>query len=150
MTDSSAALRIRRFEDSDHDAVWALHNDALHHAGAHAGSGPWDDDLHAIRCVYHEQDGEFVVGMLDGELVAMGALRRSGPRRAEIKRMRVAHKSSDADSDAAYSSTSRPAPPSSATPTCTSTPPPSSSQPRPSIAITDTARPHANATLASS
>lgn len=81
---------IRRFQDSDHDAVWALHNDALHHAGAHAGSGPWDDDLHAIRRVYLEQGGDFIVGPVDDELVAMGALRRTGPQRAEIRRMRVA------------------------------------------------------------
>jgi len=90
VTDLSAPLRIRRFEDSDRDAVWRLHNAALHDAGAHAGSGPWDDDLHAVRRVYLEQGGEFVVGLLGDELVAMGALRRTGLRRAEIKRMRVA------------------------------------------------------------
>ncbi len=90
VTDSSPGLWIRRFQDSDHDAVWALHHDALHDAGAHAGSGPWDDDLHAISRVYLEQGGDFIVGLVDDELVAMGAVRRSGPRRAEIKRMRVA------------------------------------------------------------
>jgi ribosomal protein S18 acetylase RimI-like enzyme len=86
----SSGLRIRRFQESDHDAVWALHNDALHDAGAHAGSGPWDEDLHAIPRVYLERGGEFIVGLLDGELVAIGALRRTSARRAEIKRMRVA------------------------------------------------------------
>lgn len=90
VTDHSSGLRIRRFQDSDDDAVWALHKDALHDAGAHAGSGPWDDDLHAIRCVYLEQGGDFIVGLLDDELAAIGALRRTGPNRAEIKRMRVA------------------------------------------------------------
>ena len=86
----AAELRIRRYEDGDHDAVWALHNHALHHVGAHGGSGPWDDDLHAIRRVYLQQRGEFIVGLLDDELVAMGALLCTGPQRAEIKRMRVA------------------------------------------------------------
>ena len=90
VTDRSRGLRIRRFQDADHDAVWALHNDALHHVGAHGGSGRWDDDLHAIRRVYLEQRGEFIVGLLDDELVAMGALRCTDPQRAEIKRMRVA------------------------------------------------------------
>jgi len=70
--------------------VWALHNDALHHAGAHGGSGPWDDDLHAIRRVYLDQGGDFVVGLLNDHLVAMGGLRRTGHERAELKRMRVA------------------------------------------------------------
>ncbi len=90
VTDRAAGLRIRRFQGSDQDAVWALHQHALHHAGAHAGSGPWDDDLRTIHRVYLEQGGEFVVGLLDDELVAMGALRRTDPQRAEIKRMRVA------------------------------------------------------------
>jgi len=90
MTARSQNLRIRRFQEADRGAVWALHNRALHHVGAHAGSGPWDDDLHAINQVYLEQRGEFIVGLLDDELVAMGALLCTGPRRAEIKRMRVA------------------------------------------------------------
>jgi ribosomal protein S18 acetylase RimI-like enzyme len=39
--------------------------------------------------VYLDAGGAFVVGLLDGELVAMGALLPSGPARAEVKRMRV-------------------------------------------------------------
>ena len=80
---------MRRFEEADHDAVWALHNLALAESGAHAGNGPWDDDLHDIARVYLAAGGEFLVGVLDGQLVAMGALRRTTPDRAEIKRMRV-------------------------------------------------------------
>ena len=45
---------------------------------------PWDDDLHAIAEVYLEQRGDFLVGLLEGELVAMGALRHTSARRAEI------------------------------------------------------------------
>ena len=86
----SSGLRIRRYRDPDHDAVWALHQQALCDAGAHVGAGPWDDDLHAIAEVYLEQRGDFLVGLLEGELVAMGALRHTSARRAEIKRMRVA------------------------------------------------------------
>jgi ribosomal protein S18 acetylase RimI-like enzyme len=90
VTDRSQNLRIRRYQDADHDAVWALHNDALEDVGAHGGAGPWEDDLHAVRRVYLEQRGEFVVGLLEDQLVAMGALRRTSAHRAEIKRMRVA------------------------------------------------------------
>ncbi len=43
--------------------MWDLHNLALEHAGAHAGSGPWDDDLSAIRETYLEGGGEFLVGV---------------------------------------------------------------------------------------
>jgi GNAT superfamily N-acetyltransferase len=39
--------------------------------------------------VYLESGGEFLVGVLDGEVVAMGALRRVPRDAAEIKRMRV-------------------------------------------------------------
>ena len=86
----TARLRIRRYQDADHDAVWALHHRALHDAGAHAGAGPWDDDLEAIADVYLGQRGDFVVGLLGGQLIAMGALRSRSAHRAEIKCMRVA------------------------------------------------------------
>jgi ribosomal protein S18 acetylase RimI-like enzyme len=74
---------------ADAAAVWALHNLALTHVGAHPGNGPWDDDLHAIEVVYLDSNGEFLIGECDGQIVAMGALLRLTARRAEIKRMRV-------------------------------------------------------------
>jgi ribosomal protein S18 acetylase RimI-like enzyme len=82
-------LTLRRYNDSDHDAVWNLHNLALARAGAHAGNGPWDDDLHQIADVYLERGGEFVVGFDGARLVAMGALKRTTATHGEIKRMRV-------------------------------------------------------------
>jgi len=83
------ALRIRRYQPADRDAVWALHEEALSAVGAHAGQGPWDDDLHDIEAVYLGTGGEFLVGVVAGRIVAMGALKRTTPERAEIKRMRV-------------------------------------------------------------
>lgn len=85
----SRVLTIRRYRRKDHDAVWELHNVALYQVGAHAGNGPWDDDLHDIERVYIESGGEFLVGELDGLIVAMGAIRPLGEGRAEVKRMRV-------------------------------------------------------------
>jgi GNAT superfamily N-acetyltransferase len=82
-------LHIRRFEAGDKLAVRRLHDDALNEVGAHLGSGPWDDDLDEIENVYLGRGGEFLVGVLDGEVVAMGALMRISPERAELKRMRV-------------------------------------------------------------
>ncbi|MDP9370116.1 MAG: GNAT family N-acetyltransferase [Chloroflexota bacterium] len=82
-------LLIRRYETRDRDAVWALHNLALEQVGAHAGNGPWDDDLHRIEDAYLRVGGEFLVGLLGERIVAMGAFRRTGSNRAEIKRMRV-------------------------------------------------------------
>jgi Acetyltransferase (GNAT) family len=86
---SAAAIQIRRYGEGDEEAVWTLHNVALHTVGAHLGNGPWDDDLRSVRTVYLETGGEFLVGELDGEIVAMGALRRVGADVAELKRMRV-------------------------------------------------------------
>jgi GNAT superfamily N-acetyltransferase len=82
-------LRIRRYEPRDKRAVRRLHDDALNEVGAHLGSGPWDDDLDQIETVYMDQSGEFLVGLLDGKIVAMGALMRISSERAELKRMRV-------------------------------------------------------------
>jgi GNAT superfamily N-acetyltransferase len=82
-------LHIRRYEPGDKRAVKRLHDDALNEVGAHLGTGPWDDDLDEIEGVYLESGGEFLVGILEGELVAMGAIKRVSPHVAEVKRMRV-------------------------------------------------------------
>jgi GNAT superfamily N-acetyltransferase len=66
-----------------------LHDDALNEVGAHLGIGPWDDDLDDIEGVYLGSGGEFLVGILEGEIVAMGAIRQVSPDAAEVKRMRV-------------------------------------------------------------
>jgi GNAT superfamily N-acetyltransferase len=81
-------LVLRRYQSSDHSAVFELHNLALSQVGANAGPGPWNDDLNHIEETYL-QEGDFVVGFINGKLVAMGALRSTSPARAEIKRMRV-------------------------------------------------------------
>ena len=82
-------LIIRAFEPEDGPAVWDLHNKALEESGAHAGNGPWDDDLRDPVSSYLAAGGEFLVGLLGAELVAMGAIRPTSPGSAEIKRMRV-------------------------------------------------------------
>ena len=82
-------MKIRRYQETDHGVVWALHNLALKGVGAHPGSGGWDEDLHRIQEEYIDRGGEFLVGTRGGRIVAMGALRRSASERAEIKRMRV-------------------------------------------------------------
>jgi ribosomal protein S18 acetylase RimI-like enzyme len=80
---------LRRYEPTDLDAVIYLHVYAIQQAGAYLGRGPWDDDVYAIEEAYLNNQGEFLIGEWDGNFVAMGALRRTGPERAEIKRMRT-------------------------------------------------------------
>ncbi|CAN5627854.1 MAG: GNAT family N-acetyltransferase [Rubrobacter sp.] len=88
-TDPYESLHIRRYEPADRRAVRRLHDDALNEVGAHMGSGPWDEDLDEIEGVYLGSGGEFLVGTLEEEVVAMAALRRISFGRAEITRMRV-------------------------------------------------------------
>ena len=82
-------MKIRRYLPTDHDAVWELHNVALHQVDAHGGNGPWDDDLHRVEAEYLDTGGEFYVGTAKGRIVAMGALLRLSDDRAELRRMRV-------------------------------------------------------------
>jgi GNAT superfamily N-acetyltransferase len=88
-TMTTEPLHVRRYESGDRDVVRRLHDDALNEVGAHLGSGPWDEDLDEIEVIYLDSGGEFLVGVLDGEVVAMGALRRISSETAELKRMRV-------------------------------------------------------------
>jgi GNAT superfamily N-acetyltransferase len=82
-------LQIRRFEPGDARPVRRLHDVALTEAGAHFGRGVWDQDLDAIPAMYLDDGGEFLVGLSDGRLVAMGALRHVTNTVGEVKRMRV-------------------------------------------------------------
>jgi ribosomal protein S18 acetylase RimI-like enzyme len=80
---------LRRYTSADQETVEYLHVHAIQQAGAYLGRGPWDDDVYAIEETYLNNQGEFLIGEWDGVFVAMGALRRTSSKRAEIKRMRV-------------------------------------------------------------
>lgn len=82
-------LSVRRYQPGDRQAVWDLHNLALHDARAHGGNGPWDADLRTIESRYLDGGGELLVGTIDQRVVAMGALRHLSSERAAITRMRV-------------------------------------------------------------
>ena len=77
---------LRRYTAADQEVVEQLHVSVIQQTGAYLGRGPWDDDVYAIEEVYLKNGGEFLIGECDGLVVAMGALRRTGPQRAEIKR----------------------------------------------------------------
>jgi len=62
---------------------------AIQQAEVYLGRGPWDDDVYAIEEHYLNNNGEFLIGEIDGHIVAMGAFRRTASTRAEIMRMRV-------------------------------------------------------------
>jgi ribosomal protein S18 acetylase RimI-like enzyme len=80
---------LRRYTPADREAVIEMHVRVIQQTGAYLGRGPWDDDVYAIEETYFNNQGEFLIGEWGGVFVAMGALRRTTPERAEIKRMRV-------------------------------------------------------------
>ncbi len=82
-------LTIRASQPSDQPFIWTLHYRALEAVGANKGVGPWDDDLKDIESAYWKQGGAFLVGVYQGQIVAMGGLRRLSERAAEVTRMRV-------------------------------------------------------------
>lgn len=82
-------LHVRRYKAGDREPVWRLHDVAMRGAGIHLGEGDWYDDLREIENVYLRNGGEFLVGTLGDEIVAMGAVKKTTDDRAEIKYMRV-------------------------------------------------------------
>lgn len=81
---------MRRYHPDDHARAMALHVAAMQSVDAYKGKGHWDDDLGDIDRAYLRGGGEFLVALLEGEIVGMGGYRRLDKTTAEIKRMRVA------------------------------------------------------------
>lgn len=81
-------LIVRRWTPEDQEAVIDLHVLGLRSTNAYAGRGPWDADLEDVENAYLLNGGEFLVGLVSGRLVAMGALRIEADK-GEIRRMRV-------------------------------------------------------------
>lgn len=81
---------LRQYTPADQKIVEHLHVFTIQQMGAYLGRGPWDDDIYAIEETYLKNGGEFLIGECDGQIVAMGALKRTSAERAEIKRMRIA------------------------------------------------------------
>jgi ribosomal protein S18 acetylase RimI-like enzyme len=82
----SGGLEVRRFVTGDARAVRAL-DDGVISAAAARGRG--DEDVDSVAAGYLEDGGEFLVGILDGRLIAVGALRHVTDAVAELNQMRV-------------------------------------------------------------
>jgi GNAT superfamily N-acetyltransferase len=82
-------MRLIRYCPEYQEAMLALHRSAL--AGFDLGMSQQEDeaDLMAIEQVYFNGGGDFLVGFLDGRLVAMGGFQRLGETVAELRRMRI-------------------------------------------------------------
>jgi GNAT superfamily N-acetyltransferase len=73
----------------DTDAVRRLHAAERKGAAAHLGRDQFDQDLDSTAAAYLDDGGEFLVGLSDGRLVAIGALRHVTDIVAEVRWMRV-------------------------------------------------------------
>lgn len=66
-------LSIRRYEPGDAAAVWTIHEESLRASPIDfLENVPGDEDLRAISDEYLDSGGEFLVGTVDGEVVAIG------------------------------------------------------------------------------
>ncbi|MFF5260419.1 GNAT family N-acetyltransferase [Actinomadura viridis] len=75
---SLGPLRLRRYRAADHATVLDLHREGLAQVGLRPGDGVYyDHDFFRMEDIYLRNDGEFIVGELDGRIVAMGGLRRA-------------------------------------------------------------------------
>lgn len=88
ISDANLKLKIRRYKKEDNPVVWELHWLGLGQHGVKSIPGPWDKDLNNIENIYLK-DGDFILGELDGKVIAMGVFKRIDEETAEIKRMRV-------------------------------------------------------------
>ena len=87
-----SSLEIRRYEPRDYERVFELHVLGLEQTGTHVDSWAHGQDLsspEALEATYLGDRGDFLVGELDGVIVAMGALRPFDETRVEMKRVRV-------------------------------------------------------------
>lgn len=113
-------LEVRRFAAGDARAIRALGDAAMSAGGASARG---DEEVDLIAAAYVADGGDFLLGVCDGRLVAMGALRHVTDAVAELNRMRVHPGSSAADSAERSSSASSTARANSATSSCALTRP---------------------------
>lgn len=82
-------LVIRQYQPSDKEEVFNLHVRALKNENAYLYTGVWEKDFKDIEGIYLNNRGEFLVGMKDNRIVAMGGLRKTTEDIVELRRMRV-------------------------------------------------------------
>ena len=81
-------LSIRQYQQEDLAIVKALHIEGLKQYGE--DYDPYfDSDLDNIEEIYLNNNGDFLIGICDEEIVAIGAIRKVTTTKAVLKRIRV-------------------------------------------------------------
>lgn len=81
-------LIIRRYKSSDNEKVKKLYKLGSIHSEIGYRSGPWEADFDDIECHFFN-GGEFLVGLVGSEVVAIGGYRKTPNNIGQIRRMRV-------------------------------------------------------------
>ncbi len=79
---------IRRYKSSDNEKVKELYKLGSIHSEIGYRSGPWEADFDDIEGHFFN-GGEFLVGLIDDEIVAIGGYRKMPNNIGQIRRMRV-------------------------------------------------------------
>ncbi|SHE14766.1 Uncharacterized N-acetyltransferase YsnE [Chlamydia abortus] len=82
-------MKIRPYQPKDQEAVQKLHWAGLDQFNARMDGPDIDQDLENIEQIYINNNGDFIVGLIDDRVVSMGAFRKMTETVAEIKRIRV-------------------------------------------------------------
>ena len=86
----TADLRIRPFEDADHDRVLAIHEASFRAAEIEfEPDAAIDEELRTVTETYLDGEDTFLVGTVDGTVVATGGYRRESETVAEVGHLRV-------------------------------------------------------------
>ncbi len=85
----SSALVLSQIRSEHLPAIIALHRSAMEGFITGIDQDKDEGDLRDIERFYFRDGGDFFVGSLDGQVVAMGGLKRHTKTTAEIKRMRI-------------------------------------------------------------
>ncbi|WP_049925638.1 GNAT family N-acetyltransferase [Halopiger goleimassiliensis] len=86
----STALTLRRYDPGDADDVWTVHERAMRAAPIEfVDDAPGDRPLRRIPDHYLEAGGEFLVGLADDAVVAIGGFQREDPVTCQLRHLRV-------------------------------------------------------------
>jgi GNAT superfamily N-acetyltransferase len=82
-------MRLIRYCPEHLELMLALHRSAK--VGLEIGISDYDEeiDLRTTEQIYLQSGGEFLIGLIDREVIAMGGFQRLSKNSAELRRMRI-------------------------------------------------------------
>lgn len=92
MTDDETPrhLTVRRYEPADADDVWSVHERAMRASPLpYVENAPGDEPLADVTGHYLDRGGEFLVGLVGDDVVAIGGFQVIDERTVEIRHVRV-------------------------------------------------------------